>query len=161
MSTSPSPPEPPSDPPVAADAADESTQAIPAPPRPPAPRRLRRDRRRLLTRREAAVYHLGGLAFELYRRDLLPDGIMRSRAEQVAALDDSVRDIDTRLDEVERARHERRAREVADTSAGCCLVCRTPFEAQARFCWRCGTQIVPTSVGDEQVTAVISSPMTP
>lgn len=140
----------------------QPTEAIPAPadpPRPPGPGRLRRDRRKLLTQREEAVYHLGGLAFELYRRDQLPEGVMRLRAGEVAQLDDTVRDIDVRLGEIERERRERRTPEPADPAVGCCLVCRTPFRAEARFCWQCGTQVVPPPIGgDDQPTAVISTP---
>ncbi len=137
----------------------QPTEAIPVPPRPAGPRSLRRDRRRLLTEREEAVYHLGGLAFELYRRDQLPDGVMRLRAGEVAQLDDTVRDIDVRLSEAERLRRERRGSESADPSVGCCLVCRTPFRPEARFCWQCGTQVVPPPLGgDDQPTAVISTP---
>ena len=129
------------------------------PPRPPGAGRLRRERRKLLTRREEAVYHLGGLAFELYRRDQLTEDVMRLRAGEVAQLDDTVRDIDVRLGEIERERRDRRTAEPADPAVGCCLVCRTPFRAEARFCWQCGTQVVPPPVGgDDQPTAVISTP---
>lgn len=154
----------PAPPAEAAPAEAQPTEAIPvvevpAEPRPPGPSRLRRDRRKLLTQREEAVYHLGGLAFELYRRDQLPDGVMRRRAVEVAQLDDTVRDIDVRLGEIERERRERRSPEPADPHVGCCLVCRTPFRAEARFCWQCGTQVVPPPIGgDDQPTAVISSP---
>jgi hypothetical protein len=118
---------------------------------------LRRERRRLLTAREEAVYHLGGLAFELYRRDQLGEEVMRRRAGEVAMLDDTVRDIDARLGELDRERRERRGRRAAaDEPAGNCLTCRAPFRAEARFCWQCGAQLVPTSGGDEQVTAVIT-----
>jgi len=104
------------------------------------------------------VYHLGGLAFELYRRDQLPEGAMRMRAGDVAHLDDTVRDIDVRLGEMERARRERRSPEPADPAVGCCLACRTPFRAEARFCWQCGNQVVPPPIGgDDQPTAVIAS----
>jgi hypothetical protein len=120
------------------------------------PRRLRRDRRRLISRREEVVYHLGGLAFELYRRDMLHEEVMRRRAGEVAEIDDTVRDIDVRLGEIDRERRERRQRAPADPSAGCCLTCRSPFRADARFCWQCGAQLVPPSVGDEQPTAVIA-----
>jgi hypothetical protein len=139
--------------PEAEPAADEAAPAPVAAAR--SPRRLRRDRRRLITRREEAVYHLGGLAFELYRRDLLGEEVMRARAGEVAQIDDTVRDIDVRLGEIDRDRRERRRGEPADPSAGCCLTCRAPFRAEARFCWQCGAQLVPPSMGDEQVTAVI------
>jgi hypothetical protein len=139
--------------------ASEAGEAVSVIPSASGPRRLRRDRRRLLSEREEAVYHLGGLAFELYRRDQLPDGVMRLRAGEVAKIDDTVRDIDARLSEVERERRERRNAVPADPEFGCCLVCRTPFRAEARFCWQCGTQVVPPPIGgDDQPTAVISSP---
>ncbi len=146
-------PEAPADDAVAAPSAEAMTDARTS----GSPRSLRRDRRKLITRREEAVYHLGGLAFELYRRDLLTEDVMRKRAGEVAEIDDTVRDIDVRLGEIDKERRDRRRGEPADTSAGCCLVCRTPFRAEARFCWQCGAQLVPPSVGDEQVTAVIST----
>lgn len=132
--------------------------ATPPEPRPEGPRQLRRRREQLLTEREETVYHLGGLAFELYRRDRLSDEVMRLRAGQVAEIDDAVRDIDARLSDVERERKERRGQVPADPSVGCCLVCRTPFRAEARFCWQCGTRLVPDTVGDEQPTAAIPMP---
>jgi len=135
----------------------QGTEVIPAPPRPEGPRQLRRRREKLLAEREETVYHLGSLAFELYRRDRLSDEVMRLRAGHVAQLDDAVRDIDARLSDVERERRERRAAAPADASAGCCLTCRAAFRAEARFCWQCGAQLVPGAEGDEQVTAVIAT----
>jgi hypothetical protein len=139
----------------------EPTEVIPAPPRPDGPGDMRKERRRLVTEREDTVYHLCGLAFELYRRDLLSDEVMRLRAGRVAEIDDAVRDIDVRLAEVERERRERKTRTPADPSAGCCLVCRAEFRAEARFCWQCGARLVPESVGDDQVTAAIPTPPAP
>ncbi len=141
-----------------ADAAEaDAPEVVPTPARPPRAGSLRRERRRLISRREEAVYNLGGLAFELYRRDLLPEGAMRMRAGDVAHIDDTVRDIDVRLGDMERARRERRSRAPADPAVGCCLACRTTFQAQARFCWQCGNQVVPPPVGgDDQPTGVIA-----
>jgi hypothetical protein len=129
----------------------------PAPPRPERAGALRRRRRRLLSRREEAVYHLGGLAFELYRRDLLREEVMRLRAGEVAQLDDSVRDIDARLFEMDRIRRERRGGGGADAHAGNCLDCRAPFRAEARYCWQCGVLLAPVAEGDDQPTAVIAT----
>jgi len=149
--------------PLAADAPapaedGQPTEVVAAPARQEGARQLRRRREQLLTEREETVYHLGGLAFELYRRDRLSDEVMRLRAGHVAQIDDAVRDIDARLSDVERERRERRVKAPADPSVGCCLVCRTPFRAEARFCWQCGTRLVPDTVGDEQPTAVIPTP---
>lgn len=136
--------------------ADDATAAIPAPPAPDRPGTLRRRRRALIGERQDAVYHLGGLAFELYRRDLITEEVMRQKAGEVAALDDSVRDIDTRLWELDRRRRERRARDGDDPAAGCCLGCRAPFRPEARFCANCGLRLAPPSQGDEQPTAAIA-----
>ena len=138
---------------------EQPTEAIGPPPRPDGPARLRRDRKRLLAQREEAVYHLGGLAFELYRHDRLAEEVMRRRAGEVAMLDDTVRDIDVRLGEIDRERKERRQRAPDAGFAGNCLTCRAPFRAEARYCWQCGTRLVPTSEGDEQVTAIIIPPV--
>jgi hypothetical protein len=144
--------------PADAPEAAQPTEVVPAAPRPEGPRQLRRRREQLLTEREETVYHLGGLAFELYRRDRLSDEVMRLRAGHLAQIDDAVRDIDARLSDVERERRERRVKAPSDPSVGCCLVCRTPFRAEARFCWQCGSRLVPDTVGDEQPTAAIPMP---
>jgi hypothetical protein len=143
------------------DAQPTEVVAAPAETRPEGPRQLRRRREQLLTEREETVYHLGGLAFELYRRDRLSDEVMRLRAGHIAQIDDAVRDIDARLSDVERERKQRKVRTTTDPSVGCCLVCRTPFRAEARFCWQCGTRLVPDTVGDEQPTAAIPMPPAP
>ena len=137
---------------------EEATGVIPAPPRPERAGALHRRRRALISQRQEAVYHLGGLAFELYRRDLLGEEVMRRRAGEVAMLDDTVRDIDIRLGEMDRERRARRGRSEADLSSGSCVRCHAPFRAEARFCWQCGARVVPESEGDEQVTATIAPP---
>ena len=137
---------------------DEATGVIPAPPRQERAGALHGRRRALITQRQEAVYHLGGLAFELYRRDQLGEDVMRRRAGEVAMLDDTVRDIDIQLGEMDRERRARRARSPDDLAAGSCVRCRAPFRAEARFCWQCGARIVPESEGDEQVTAAIAPP---
>ena len=143
--------------------ADQDTTAIPEATTPPPPkadgvRQLRRTRKKLLSQREVAVYDLGGLAFELYRRDMLGEEVMKRRAGEVAELDAAVRDIDERLSEIETERKEKRARTPADESAGCCLTCRATFRAEARYCWQCGAQLVPPPPGDEQPTVAIPTP---
>ena len=143
---------------AAGDGDAQPTEVVAAPPRAEGSRHLRRRREQLLTEREETVYHLGGLAFELYRRDRLSDEVMRLRAGHVAQIDDAVRDIDARLSDVERERKERRVRAPADPAAGCCLTCRASFRAEARFCWQCGARLVPDTVGDEQPTVSIPIP---
>jgi hypothetical protein len=123
---------------------------------------LRRRRRALTLQRQEAVYHLGGLAFELYRRDRLPAGVMRRRAAEVAEIDRTVGEIDAWLEEIDRLRRERkeaRRRPAAPASAevGCCLRCRATFVAEARFCSRCGVAFGPgAAILAEEVTQVIA-----
>jgi|GEM_PF-626246 len=109
--------------------------------------RLRRERRRLMAEREERIFHLGGLAFELYRRGLLTEGVARRRAGVIAELDEAVRTIDDRLRELDERRDARRGRAPAPApvarAAGCCLVCRAEFPDAARFCMQCGARLVP------------------
>jgi hypothetical protein len=123
------------------------------------PARLRRRRKRLISDRELAVYHLGGLAFELYRRDLLTEEVLRRRAGAVSLIDETVHDIDERLAQLDSERREKRARrgEPGITTAGNCLACRAPFQAEARFCWQCGAQLNAAPDLDAQVTQTISA----
>lgn len=121
---------------------------------------LRRERRALLASRQDAAYHLGGLAFELYRRDLLQDGVLRQRAVEVAALDDRIREIDRQLGErTARAPAPAGAPGAAQAGpAGNCLVCRSEFVQDARFCSNCGARFVPEAAESEQVTSAIEIP---
>ncbi len=126
--------------------------------RPPPASALRRERRALLSSRQDAVYHLGGLAFELYRRDLLQDGVLRQRAVELAALDDRIREIDKNIGE-QPARGRRGAGAAGVPAiAGNCMVCRAEFAPEARFCSSCGARFAPESAESEQVTGVIDLP---
>ena len=125
--------------------------------RPASPAALRRERRAIIERRQAAVYHLGGLAFELYRRDMLDEEVMRLRARRLAEMDERVRRIDDVLGDRVRSRH-RRGEALAAGPAGCCLACRAPFDDGARFCSNCGTRLLPPEqpMDDEQPTGPIA-----
>lgn len=119
---------------------------------------LRRRRKRLLRDREVAVYHLGGLAYELHRRDMLDPPVLRLRADAIGLVDETVHAIDVRLEELAAEREERRARgggTEAPATAGNCLACRAPFYLDARFCWQCGSRLAPGD-DDEQVTQMIA-----
>jgi hypothetical protein len=164
------PPPPPAEP---APPAEAATEVFPAPEKPTPPAQLRKQRRELMDRREDVVYHLGGLAYELHRRDMLEERVMRLRADMVAGIDAQVRDIDARLEELERARHEkreeRRKRPASEPEPlGYCTVCGSPYTQQeARFCWSCGSALErddlkppeePAADGDDQPTTVIDEP---
>lgn len=122
------------------------------------PPRLERERRDLIDRREDAVYHLGGLAYELHRRGLLLGRAMRNRADAVAEIDERVRAIDASLAEIERrreARREERRRSAAATtpaapaaSSVACAQCEAIAVADAAFCWKCGAPIATPDPDD-------------
>jgi hypothetical protein len=156
------------------DDADPPEASVPTPPPEAAPplaggrAHLRRRRRELLNRRAQVVYHLGGLAFELFRRDLLTEPVMRVRAEEVAELDRSVREIDERLLELaERPPRAARGRKAAEPE-GVCSSCGSPHAPEASYCWNCGVQLraaeeadaseAPTGAvdGSEEATEVIA-----
>jgi hypothetical protein len=144
------------------DDADQPEPSAPTPPpeaaSPKAAGRagLRRRRRELLNRRQEVVYHLGGLAFELFRRDLLNEPVMRVRAEEVAELDRSVRDIDERLLELAE-RPPRAARGAGAVATGECPSCGSPHIAEASYCWNCGARLQQAEEPDpaEQPTGVV------
>jgi len=158
----------------AAEADPQETGVIERPPDPdqatgaiqmPAPRggaRLRRERRELMAKREEMLFHLGGLTFELYRVGRLGEAVARHRAGMVAEIDEVVRDIDARLEEIAEAKGRRRAPGPAlPADVGACLVCRAPFFADARFCMSCGARFAPPppellspGAGDTQVIPV-------
>lgn len=119
---------------------------------------LRRRRRKLLREREMAMYHLGGLAFELHRHEMLEQEVLRLRAEAVSGIDTQVHEIDTRLEELAADRRERRQRPADPrTPVGNCLTCRAPFQVDARFCWQCGTRLAPAVPDtDDEQTGVIT-----
>src|SRR5262249_54200959 len=92
---------------------------------------------------------------------------------KVAGIDEQVRDIDARIEEMERARREkredRRKRPAhAPEPLGYCTVCGSPYtEQEARFCWSCGTALerddltppeAEAAADDDQPTRVIGGP---
>lgn len=130
---------------------DRPTEVVHLPLAPPLnPRRLRRERRTLVARRQEAVYHLGGLTFELFRRNLLTETVMCRRAEEVADIDRSMIAVDEELatlNEARRTRREARARQKQPT--GYCLSCGSPYRGPANFCANCGSLVVRETPGEE------------
>lgn len=135
---------------------DEGTTVIPPvqPPTPPKPpkrpsaAKLRRERAGLMAQREEMIFHLGGLAFELYRHDLLSHEVARLRAGRVAELDQAVHEIDRQLMQPPD-RHQVALLDAAPAEAGCCLACRAVFFADARFCMQCGSRLLPPPLAGE------------
>ncbi|MFN8109459.1 MAG: zinc ribbon domain-containing protein [Thermoleophilia bacterium] len=140
---------------------DQDTGIIPAPPEaaPPPTRSgtsLRRERRSLMARREEMLFHLGGLAFELYRHGRLGEDVARHRAGMVAELDEAVRAIDAQLIAARTAAAPPVT--TGPVEAGACMSCRAPFYDDARFCMQCGSRLVPPAPAgaDDSATQVIA-----
>jgi hypothetical protein len=134
----------------AADTADTT----PAAPKPPTVGQLRRERKRLWDERQETLYHVGGLALELHRRDLLTDELIRKRTTIVEELDRRIAEVDSQLADIDDRRRRGRAHE--PQPAGYCLSCGASHVDEAAFCFRCGARIM-TAVADAD-TQVISIP---
>lgn len=104
---------------------------------------LRRNRAELVDQREDTLFHLGGLMYDLYHRDMLTYPAAVTRARRVAEIDEAIREIDRQLADMAEARRARRAPAAAPPpEVGCCLACRAEFFAGARYCMQCGTRLV-------------------
>lgn len=142
-------------------AAAPGTEAAAAPPPVPAsdearasrPARLRRDRRKLMAQREERLYHLGGLAFELFRRERLSEPAMVRRATEVAEIDAAVREIDDML--TGSGGRARRSAPPLPEPPAVCPACGTEHAADARFCPACGVRRDAPDAPDAQPTAVL------
>ena len=111
---------------------------------------MRRERKRLWDERQEFVYHLGGLALDLYGRELLGDELIARRAEVVTEIDLRILELDALLKEADDGR--RRSRVRAPDPVGYCLSCGAPHQSEAAFCFRCGARIYsPEADSDTQV----------
>ena len=111
---------------------------------------IKRDRKRLDDERREGQFHLGGLALEMYRRDVLGDPLLRERAAELIDLDDRVRLLDWRLEAIEAERRQRKGAEPA--MAGSCLSCGADFAPAAQFCWSCGVRFAPETEAQSALT---------
>jgi hypothetical protein len=158
----PVPPQPaPDDPPVAA---EESSQTVAPRRRPlPPPGRLRRERRALVRQREERIRDLGGLVFEMYRRDDFRQELVDERCAELAGLEERLYEVDALLRAAVGARRPAPSarcacgtpilwgsrfcatcgRPVASKPALACETCGTALAADARFCAACGTPVGP------------------
>ena len=132
----------------------------------PHPGVLRRERRALLRAREDRLRDLGGLMLEMYRRDQFRQDLLLERCEELVALDERLRELDTLLAVAVSARRPAPAARCACGApvvwgshfcANCgrpvaaapavvsCAGCGAPVPADAKFCAACGR-----SVGDDE-----------
>lgn len=64
--------------------------------------KMRRELRTLKELREEELRHLGGLALEMHRRDRVDVDLLMKRADELAGLEDEIREIGTELDAAAR-----------------------------------------------------------
>jgi Double zinc ribbon len=108
-----------------------------APPRRPLPHPglLRRERRALVRVREERLRDLGGLMLEMYRRDQFRQDLLVERCDELVALDERLRELDTLLAATVSARRVAPAARCA---------CGAPLAAAAHFCANCGRPVAAT-----------------
>jgi hypothetical protein len=93
---------------------------------------LRRERRALLRAREERLRDLGGLMLEMYRRDQFRQDLLVERCEELMALDERLRELDTLLAATASVRR-------AAPPARC--TCGAPLTAGSHFCANCGRPV--------------------
>jgi predicted nucleic acid-binding Zn ribbon protein len=125
---------------------------------------LRRERRALLRAREERLRDLGGLMLEMYRRDQFRQDLLVERCEELMALDERLRELDTLL---AAAVSVRRVAPAARCTCGApltggshfcancgrpvaaappvvaCTACGAAISADAQFCTACGRPVAP------------------
>jgi hypothetical protein len=95
----------------------------------PPPRELKRERKALLQVREDRLRDLGGLAFEMYKRDRFVAGLVVERCAELVAIEARIQEIDDLLDGTAGLRGGRR---------GAMCLCGAPLMLGARYCATCG-----------------------
>jgi hypothetical protein len=129
-------------------------------PRPAAsPGALKRERRALVREREVRLRDLGGLVFEMFRRDRFRVELVTERCADLVALDERLNELDSLL-AAARSRGGMRCECGAPLAwdahfcANCgrpagprpvvsCARCGSPLPADAQFCGRCGSAVEP------------------
>jgi Double zinc ribbon len=111
---------------------------------------LRRERRALLRAREERLRDLGGLMLEMYRRDHFRQDLLVERCEELMALDERLRELDTLLAAAVSVRR-------AAPPARC--TCGAPLTAGSHFCANCGRPVAaaPPVVACANCGAAISA----
>lgn len=131
-------------------------------PRPHTPRRalpppgvIRRERRDLLQARDDRLRDLGGLMFEMYRRDTFCEDLLAERCNELLGLDARLRELDEMLTaargRIPAGRCECGAplpwgshfcpncgRPAGEQAVVACAECGHPLAADALFCAACG-----------------------
>jgi hypothetical protein len=103
--------------------------------------KLRRRLRHLRGVREVLLRDLGGMVFEVHRAERTGDqsvqAVVTEKLARLAAVDRELRDLEAILD-------DRRGLVVREPGiSGTCPNCGELYGSEARFCWACGTPVVP------------------
>lgn len=121
------------------------------------PSALKRERRALLREREERIRDVGGLVFEMFRRDRFRVELITERCSDLVAIDERLAEIDALL----AAAHGRGGvrcacgaplpvgahfcancgRPVGPRPVVACARCGSPLPAEAQFCSRCGSAV--------------------
>jgi Double zinc ribbon len=109
------------------------TAAGEAPQRASHPGALKRERRVLLREREDRLRDLGGLVFEMYRRDRFRTDLVTERCADLVALEERLGELDSLL-------------AAANSRGGLRCTCGAPLAWGAHFCANCGRPAGPRPV---------------
>ena len=128
-----------------------------APRRASHPAALKRERRALLREREDRIRDLGGLVFEMFRRDRFRVELVTERCADLVALEERLDELDALIASVNRRgglRCECGAplawgahfcancgRPVGPRPVVSCARCGAPLPAEAKFCGSCGSAV--------------------
>jgi ribosomal protein L40E len=128
-----------------------------APVRASHPAALKRERRALLREREERIRDLGGLVFEMFRRDRFRVELVTERCADLVALEERLHEVDALLSAANRRgglRCECGAplswgahfcancgRPVGPRPVVACARCGAPLPAEAKFCGSCGSPV--------------------
>jgi Double zinc ribbon len=120
------------------------------------PAALKREHRALLREREERIRDLGGLVFEMFRRDRFRVELVTERCADLVALDERLEELDTLL---AAARHgglrcecgaplpwgahfcANCGRPVGARPVVACARCGSPLPADVKFCSSCGSPV--------------------
>ena len=91
---------------------------------------LRRERRALLSIREERLRELGGLTFEMYRRDQFNETLVVERCAELVAIETRISEIDAIVSGLGLRRRQQ---------AVC--TCGAPILVGARYCPSCGREL--------------------
>src|SRR5918995_2308065 len=126
-----------------------------APRRASHPAVLKREQRALLREREERVRDLGGLVFEMFRRDRFRVELVTERCADLVAVDQRLEELDSLLSASRRGLRcacgaplawgahfcANCGRAVGSRPVVACARCGTPLPADVKFCGNCGSAV--------------------